>query len=124
MCTFSPFPLLTLITPLPSVSIVPSLCACLLVPLSYFSLCVIPSLEMYPYVPIHHNQTSLFIHVAPGYHSISPLLFSWRSRLSMTCPRQRSTVPPSLYFHTPLPYDTMIRTHTHFSHKTTNVCSS
>lgn len=29
----------------------------------------------------------------------------------MTCPRQRYTVPPSLYFHTSLPYDTEALTH-------------
>lgn len=30
---------------------------------------------MYPYLAMHHNQTSLLIHVAQGYHFISPLLF-------------------------------------------------
>lgn len=32
-------------------------------------------LQRYPYLSMHHNQTSLLIHVALGYHFISLLLF-------------------------------------------------
>lgn len=59
---------------------------CLLLPLSpfffmpsvfllSFSFCLSFPLWMQPYVPMHHNQTGLLIHVAPGYHFIFLLLF-------------------------------------------------
>lgn len=111
---------------------------CLLLPLSpfflfhalclslLFSFCLSFPLWMQLYVPMHHNQTGLLIHVAPGYHFIFLLLFFLWSCLGMTCPRQRSAVPPSLYFHTPLPEDTMMHMHTHIiffpPHKAAPVC--
>lgn len=42
----------------------------------------------------------------------------------MTCPRQCCTIPPSLYFHTPLPQDAMIHMRPHFPHKTVSLSLS